>query len=279
MTLTLEQSFKKRLQLIAKERQMTPAEIWQNLVLERFLARLCQSSYRSNFILKGGVLLARHVPIGRETRDLDFSITNMSSNINELSKALEEIIAIDLKDGFEFKNLKAESLDHFHTHYPGILIQLDVCFSKSRTTLFIDLGFGDHVEIKEEDMSLLANSKGPLFEASIPIKCYPIEFVFAEKIETVIHRGADNSRMKDFHDLFTMIVTKDAIDRKETQKAMTAVFNHRGTALALPLTFDSDALQTLQYNWKRYHSTMEASSILPGTFEEVLSVINHWLGC
>jgi hypothetical protein len=27
------------------------------------------------------------------------------------------------------------------------------------------------------------------------------EFIFAQKLETIIYRGASNSRMKDFHDL------------------------------------------------------------------------------
>ena len=40
MTSSLEQSFKKRLQLIAKERNVIPAEIWQNVITERFLEHI-----------------------------------------------------------------------------------------------------------------------------------------------------------------------------------------------------------------------------------------------
>ena len=70
MTSALEQSFKKRLQLIAKERNITPSEVWQNVITERFLVRLCRSPYHSHFVLKGGTLLARYVNIGRETKAL-----------------------------------------------------------------------------------------------------------------------------------------------------------------------------------------------------------------
>ena len=79
MTSALEQSFKKRLSLIAKERNLTPAEIWQNVITERFLVRLCRSSYHSHFVLKGGTLLARRIDIGRETKDLDFAIQRLSN--------------------------------------------------------------------------------------------------------------------------------------------------------------------------------------------------------
>jgi|GEM_PF-2714566 len=47
----LKQSIKERLHALAKERNLTFAEIWHNLILERFLARLCQSKYKANFIL------------------------------------------------------------------------------------------------------------------------------------------------------------------------------------------------------------------------------------
>lgn len=48
MTTPFEQSFKKRLQSIAKERDLTPSEVWQNVIHERFLVRLCHSPYYQN---------------------------------------------------------------------------------------------------------------------------------------------------------------------------------------------------------------------------------------
>lgn len=52
MSNSLKQSMKQRFKSVAKERDLTFDEIWHNLILERFLARLCQSKYKSNFILK-----------------------------------------------------------------------------------------------------------------------------------------------------------------------------------------------------------------------------------
>lgn len=49
--------------------------------------------------------------------------------------------------------------------------------------------------------------------------------MFAEKLETVIYRGADNSRMKDFHDLYTMICTENTLDKEETKSAIYADFS------------------------------------------------------
>jgi predicted nucleotidyltransferase component of viral defense system len=160
--------------------------VWHNVVSDRFLVRLCQSKYRNNFILKGGTLLAKHLNIGRETKDLDFSIENLERDVETLQKTIEEIIAIDVQDGFVFRNVKVEPLNHFHVNYPGAQIRVDAQFNQNRFSLFIDLGFGDHTQMEDKEILLLANSKGPLFEKDISIACYPMEFVFAEKLETVV---------------------------------------------------------------------------------------------
>lgn len=63
MTLSLEQSVKEKLRALAKSWRSTFEELWGNLVLERFLARLYRSAYRAHFILKGETLLARYIPL------------------------------------------------------------------------------------------------------------------------------------------------------------------------------------------------------------------------
>ena len=66
MTSDLEKSFKSKLRAIAKEKNRDPADLWQNLTLERFLVRLAKSNFREHFILKGGILLSKYIEIGRE---------------------------------------------------------------------------------------------------------------------------------------------------------------------------------------------------------------------
>ncbi len=274
MTSALEQSFKKRLQLIAKERNITPSEVWQNVITERFLVRLCRSPYHSHFVLKGGMLLARYIDIGRETKDLDFAIQRLSNEINALQKTFNDIVCVDMEDGFAFMNPVVAPLEHFHMEYPGAHIKIEVRFGKSKFPLFIDLGFGDLVQAYEKELLLLSNSKGPLFESSLTINCYPMEFVFAEKLETAIFRGADNSRMKDFHDLYTIASSDKMLNGEDTARAIRLVFGHRKTPLLLPIQFNSTALETLQKHWGRYHQTAMASARLPNRIVDVIDVIN-----
>ena len=64
MKSAIEQSIKEKIKALAKEREATFAELWRNLILERFMIRLARAPYREKFVLKGGTLLAKYIHIG-----------------------------------------------------------------------------------------------------------------------------------------------------------------------------------------------------------------------
>ena len=60
---------------IAKEKRISAQLVLQNYMLERFLERVSLSQYRSNFIIKGGFLIASMVGLNsRATMDMDATI-------------------------------------------------------------------------------------------------------------------------------------------------------------------------------------------------------------
>lgn len=281
MSNSLKQSIKERLRVVARERNLTYDELWHNLVLERFLARLCQSKYKANFIFKGGSLLARYIPIGRETRDLDFLVEKLKNTEEFLAAAFDHICTIHLEDGFVFEKVKIGKLIHPHMNYTGIEVLLLAKLGGPQTYFQIDLGFGDIVEAIDYPMNLLSTSKGPLFESKIQVRSYPKEFIFAEKLETVIYRGIGNTRMKDFHDLYSLVSQGNCLESNYTNKVVKTVFNHRHTELQkLPIKFDSASMNTLQPLWKEYRqklSSGQSLTTLPKSLEEVINAINKWL--
>lgn len=158
-------------------------------------------------------------------------------------------------------------------------MQLLARLGKTRTYLQIDLGFGDIVEPVEHSIALTSTRQGPLFESNIELKCYPKEFIFAEKLETVIYRGGANSRMKDFHDLHSLVSLPGCLNATYTEKVVINVFNHRGASLKnLPLDFDASAMAKLEPLWDDYYKELKSSISLPSSFGNVVSQINHWLG-
>lgn len=278
MSRAREQSIKERIRTLSRERGLTFAELWQNLILERFLARLCQSEYKEHFILKGESLLARYINLGRETRDLDFLIHQMANAIESLSNAMDHICRIDLDDAFLFERIKIAPLAHPHMHYTGAQVELLARLGKTKTHVQIDLGFGDIVEPVNYPIGLTSTRKGPLFENQIQLRCYPKEFIFAEKLETAIYRGSANSRMKDLHDLYSLISLPDCLNPTYIEKVVVSVFNHRQASIEkLPLDFDVEAIARLQPVWHNYYQQLQFKGSLPSKFEKVVSTINHWL--
>ncbi|CUI18031.1 conserved hypothetical protein [Candidatus Protochlamydia naegleriophila] len=279
MTADLEKSFKAKLRAIAKEKKRDPADLWQTLTLERFLVRLARSKYRDQLVLKGGILLSRYLEIGRETTDLDFLAKKISNQVSSLQTVFEEIAEIDLNDGFIFKEVKASELTHPHMGYPGVEISMMAYFGRTRFKVAIDIGFGDIVEAISYKIKLTNYSKGDLFEESVELACYPKEFIFAEKLETIIHRGSFNSRMKDFHDIFSMISSSTLPSFKSLESIVRVVFEHRETKLLLPISFQEDELVRMQNFWGEYLKNLRTENIeaLPLSFSDLLTKINHWL--
>ncbi|HEX4045779.1 MAG TPA: nucleotidyl transferase AbiEii/AbiGii toxin family protein [Gammaproteobacteria bacterium] len=97
-----EAALKERLKIIATEKETTLNKIWKQLLLERFLARLSDSSYQDKFIFKGGLLLAQYIAINRETIDIDFLMTKIKSEMQHIEKVIKEVAATNSEDGFSF---------------------------------------------------------------------------------------------------------------------------------------------------------------------------------
>ena len=276
MTTALENSFKSRLRNIAREKRLDPAQLWQNLVLERFLVRLSYSSHSSHFILKGGVLLSHYVELNRYTQDLDFLVMRLSNKAEDLKKVLTDVINISVDDGFRFADLKVNDLPHPHMKYPGVCASMVSFFGKTQFPVNIDLGFGDVVTPTAMTIPLTHGSKGALLESKVKVTCYPKEFIFAEKLETIIYRGANNSRMKDFHDLNVMI-NSGVLDSKGIEKVVNLVFEHRKTQKLLPITFTERELDGLQHFWKAHLRGIPQSHTMPPDLSLLINDINTWL--
>ena len=277
MNNSLHQSLKDRLKQISKIKNQTPAELWQILVLERILVRIIKSKYRDNFIFKGGLLLSKYIEIGRETKDLDFVVKKIKKETNNLEKIFKEIAEINIQDGFIFKNIKIHTLSHLHMEYLGSRVFMDGFFEKTRFKVQIDLGFGDIIEPILKNIELMKDRKGPLFESHIEIVSYPQEFIFAEKLHSIVARGQANSRMKDFHDLYLLINQKENTFQKQFMLIIKKVFDHRNSKFLLPLKFNDKDFYELQNFWKRHLSKLNKNHIFPSEIKDVILAINKWL--
>ncbi len=87
------------------------------------------------------MLLSKYIEIGRETKDLDFTVRQIKNETKNLEKIFKEIAEIKIQDGFVFKDIKIHTLSHMHMEYLGARIFMHGYFGKARFKVQIDLVF------------------------------------------------------------------------------------------------------------------------------------------
>jgi len=271
-----EQALKDRLQIIAREKEIPFNACWKQLLLERFLARLSRSTHVNKFIFKGGFLLSYMMKIGRETVDLDFLLTHMNVEVKGLQEVFEEIVSISSNDGFTFSFESIEILSQPHMEYPGYRTIFKASFANMKDKIHVDVGIGDVVEPQNREIKLFKYRGKPFFEESISLLVYPIETIFAEKLETVLSKGSRSSRMKDFHDLLLLLRDKSLNNSKTLHENVKKTFDNRGTALK-SIQFDESGQKALQHLWTAHlHGLGDIAKELdlPENISVIIDLIN-----
>jgi predicted nucleotidyltransferase component of viral defense system len=194
---------------------------------ERLLYRVSVSTYKDNFLLKGGSLL--YAINGLETRptiDVDFMAQSISRDRAHLEKVFREIMSIPcVEDGvtFDVTTLKSEPIT-IDKQYPGTRFFVTATMDTIVCSLSMDIGFGDVVTpgaITVDFPTLLRDIP------SVNLQAYSLETVIAEKFHAMIVRDVNNSRMKDFFDCY-QILTSRQLESDNLYDAIKATFDNRG---------------------------------------------------
>ncbi len=131
---------------------------------------------------------------------------------------------IDLKDGFQFFSLSQDTMKR-QTPYGGerFSIQWTLFNNPQSEALKVDVCSGDSIipeSVKAGELCIIETEK------NISFQIYPAEFIFAEKLETVVRFGTGNTRIKDFIDLDTLI--KKGLHLQRLKEAVKMCFECRG---------------------------------------------------
>ena len=222
-------------------------------MMERFLARIAQSEYKNNFILKGGMLVSALVGIeARATMDIDTTVRSLSLTKEVASDIIKEIAATDLDDGLTFSITKVDDIMEEHD-YAGIRFTLEVTLEKLRDTIKIDVSTGDEITPAAIEFSY----KMMFDDEKLDIWSYNLETVLAEKLETIVARSTLNTRMRDFYDIHILWTEmKSDINLKILEQAIINVARKRGTLHLFDNLDDilKDIKQSdyLESNWQNY---------------------------
>lgn len=219
-------------QLLQKEPRFNLNEIRVIVAIERAIARLSAlSELAGHLVFKGGFVLFKSYGSLRFTRDADALAVSISKE--HLSALVQRALASDLDDGLWYGDIQIRELAdqgeygacRFDCAFQIGVPDLKKIHKLSR--IHVDVGFSDILPDKpagEMMPSLLPH------EEPVSWKIYPIEYIVAEKLQTLLDRGSANSRAKDIYDLIHLL--PQCQDQAALASAIRKTFQNRKTAIA-----------------------------------------------
>ncbi len=265
-------SLKAKASNLSKKPNILNKYLIQNFMFEALLKRISKSKYKDKFIIKGGLLLSSIFGVNlRSTMDLDTTIKGLPLDKETITKVINEIISIDVEDNvkLEIENIKDIREEELYT---GFEVNLKAEFDGLKTNLMIDITTGDVITYKEVEFKY-----STLFDnETINIMTYNYETIIAEKFESIISRNIDNTRMKDYYDLYMFVNLKwNDINKDTLRKAILNTSKNRQTldyidnaSKYIELISDDLRLKSL---WNSYQNNYEYAKDIE--FEDTINAI------
>ena len=257
----------------AHESNLEPQDIMQMYFFERLLYRISISTYKNNFILKGGLLLSSIFgDVRRTTQDMDTMIKGLPLDSDKLEKIINEIININCEDDINFKIKNTKEI-RIIDKYGGLKVNLIGFKEHLQVPLSIDITVGDPVTPRELEFKYRC-----MFEDSyINIMAFNKETIIAEKFETFITDNIMNTRAKDFYDLY-ILLTKfySELDKVTLVKAIKNTFKRRETNFDIEKIVNTFNLiknsEKLKQNFKNYKRKKSYAKNID--YDDVMDSIN-----
>lgn len=256
----------------AKAYDLSPQVLLTRFFMERFLERISESKYRTNFILKGGILISSMVGVDyRMTKDMDLTVKNLPLNEIFIKQAINEITNLQVDDGTKFELLDLKPIRE-EFEYSGFRARISCNFDKTQNIIQIDITTGDVITPREIQFgyNLLLEKR------AIDITCYPIETIFAEKLESILSKNITTTRMKDFYDCYLLgKLYAHNLNKNNMMRALRLTAKNRNTENIFENVHETiDAIKQddeLQFMWLAYSSQFSYSKDIK--FEDTISQI------
>ncbi|MHC9533287.1 nucleotidyl transferase AbiEii/AbiGii toxin family protein [Dellaglioa sp. L3N] len=194
-----KKQFLAKIKKLAKERNITPQIMLQEIVLDDLIDQISNSRYKDNLVLKGGFLIASLIGTNtRSTRDIDTSISGLPVTEDKMKNVFQEICNIELpEDIIKLSIVKIDEIRE-EDRYSGYRIHICAQIYATRVDVKIDVSTGYVIT----ERAIKYGHKMILENRTVQIMAYTVETVIAEKLETIVSRADANTRLKDFYDLY-----------------------------------------------------------------------------
>lgn len=193
---------------------------------QRLLYRISVCDASSFFCLKGGLMIAAYNngDVLRPTEDIDFNGLG-DGGIEEIEKTIRMAILTPVPDdGVSFDLDTMRTLKDREGIVPGGKVVLTGKVHTARIQIRVDVGFQNVVTPDAVPMEIPT-----LLPDIVPcpvIAGYPLETIISEKLHAIAQFGSDNTRHKDYYDIWR-IQNSYEIEGRTLAKAIENTFNHQ----------------------------------------------------
>lgn len=270
-------SVRDKLHNLSLKRGRNFQEIVQYYAMERFLYRLGKSEFQNSFILKGALML--HVwglPQVRATMDIDL-LGKLNNRPEYIEQCIRNILQIPVPDdGLTFDPESVTSTDITHdADYRGRRVLFFGYLDRMRIRMKLDIGFSDMVFPAPCPINFptALDMEAPFLQG------YTRESAIAEKFHAMVFLGIQNSRMKDFYDIY-ILSSHYAFNGTFLIRALQETFERRQTNLPDSLIITSSAfLKMKEVQWAAFLGKFPPSQHLeiPTALEAVVQRIESFL--
>ena len=268
-----KESITQKLRNKAKELDLNYNLVLSKFFFDEFLKLISISIHRENFMLKGGMLLTYSLGVqNRSTQDIDFLVKGFTLETVELKRILKEILGDTNKKDLWFElndtveKIKAED------KYGGLRFHVIGHLANIRIPFSIDIATGDPIyplPRLERYSTILGDN--------IELNMYPLETVLSEKLQTILTRAENNSRSKDFYDIYAILKNKfEVLNIMELKVAVSMTFSYRKTEISkekakfIIRNINEDSL--INERWKRYKKKNPYAKEIE--FSEIIDSLN-----
>lgn len=156
--------------------------------------------------------------------------------------------------------------------YTGLRVTLEALYPPMAVPLKIDITTGDKITPREVvyEFKLLMEPR------SIKVLAYNLETIVAEKLETIISKGDQNTRPRDYYDIYIIrqmqwqniepSILRQAFNETSENRGTTAIMEQYGKILSVVENSDS-----MNKFWRDYQAQFDYAKDIE--FNDICSII------
>ena len=267
---SLVQSITSRLSKLAREQRKPYDKLQTIFLLERAVSRLTQDNKLAmHMVFKGGYVSVRVYDSPRFTKDVDAVLKGIDQK--DALKLIKTQMEMETGDGVWFKFQEEQDLTT-QSEYGGLRLVYRCGLGevpinvKREKQIQIDIGTGDPITPAPN----LIGIPSLLGDEILSWQVYPVETILAEKLHSILTKGAANSRARDIYDCDLLLPRADANLLKE---ALAETFSYRRDSLPKEIspsisTFDASLLKR---GWTSAAGYIEGADGFDVTFQRLIS--------